>query len=41
MKIENQAQCAEYAAKFGIPYDAAVGVFILIGAAGIKKILER
>lgn len=41
MKIENQALCAEYAAKFGIPYDAAVGVFVLIGRVGIIKILTR
>jgi len=41
MSLENQELCAEYAGKFGITYDAAVGVFVLIGRVGIIKILTR
>jgi hypothetical protein len=40
-KIIQVADIAEYAVMHGISYDAAVGVFVLVGAVGLRRILLR
>ena len=35
------ADVAEYASMHGIPYSAAIGVLVLVGWDGLKRILKR
>jgi len=41
LTIQQVADIAEYAAMYGIPYNAAVGVFTLTGSAGMRRIITR
>lgn len=41
LSIRDTALISEYAAMHGIPFSAAVGVFCLIGSAGLLRILVR
>jgi hypothetical protein len=39
--IQETADIAEYASMYAIPFDAAVGVYCLVGAAGLRRIITR
>lgn len=39
--LELTADVAEYAAMHGIPFDAAVGVLVLVGWDGLRRIICR
>ena len=41
MSVQQTADIAEYAAMYAIPFDAAVGVYCLLGAAGLCRIITR